>query len=176
LIWVLGLMWAMQSKGLITTSRTDTVVIPTTSDSEDDQRPGKADPTDPDAPEEVTELVIGPGKGQRAATPTPVSTAVVPEPIAEVEGPPTYPVWFESERNLGVCKITWEGGSKTANLHVSARLPEGMLEFSWQCGKYRGRSSIDVKPKRVNGVLFCEDAGDVTVKTVRSKDGRCGKR
>jgi hypothetical protein len=25
-------------------------------------------------------------------------------------------------------------------------------------------------------VLFCEDAGGVKVQTVRSKDGRCGKR
>jgi hypothetical protein len=103
-----------------------------------------------------------------------VPTAPV-EPVAEPTVP-TYPVWFESERNLGVCRITWEGGSKTANLHVSARLPEGTLEFSYTCGKHRGNGSIEVKPKRVNGVLFCEDGGDVKVETTRSKDGRCGRR
>jgi hypothetical protein len=175
LIWVLGLMWALQSKGLITTTRSDTPVIATASDA-DDEKPKTAASPIAEESDAVTELVIGPAPGQRVATPTPVPTSVVPDPLAEVEGPPTYPVWFESERNLGVCKITWEGGSKTANLHVSARLPEGTLEFSYQCGKHRGRASIDVKSKRVNGVLFCEDAGDVKVKTVRSKDGRCGTR
>lgn len=174
LIWVLGLMWTLQSKGLITTSRSDTAVIAMPSD--DDEQQHTATPTNPEQQEVVTELVIGPAPGQRVATPTLVPIEPVIDPLAEPEGPPTYPVWFESERDLGVCKITWEGGSKTANLHVSARLPEGMLEFSYQCGKHRGRASIDVKTKRVNGVLFCEDAGDVKVTTVRSKDGRCGKR
>jgi hypothetical protein len=173
-IWVLGLMWTLQSKGLITTSRSDTAVIATS--SSDDEQHGTATPANPDQPDAVTELVIGPAPGQRVATATPLPTEPVIDPLAEPEGPPTYPVWFESERNLGVCKITWEGGSKTANLHVSARLPEGMLEFSYQCGKHRGRASIDVKTKRVNGVLFCEDSGGVKVQTVRSKDGRCGKR
>jgi hypothetical protein len=166
-IWVLGLMWTLQSKGLITTSRSDTAVIATSS-SDDDQH-GTATPANPDQPDAVTELVIGPAPGA-------VADRAGARPARRAEGPPTYPVWFESERNLGVCKITWEGGSKTANLHVSARLPEGMLEFSYQCGKHRGRASIDVKTKRVNGVLFCEDSGGVKVQTVRSKDGRCGKR
>jgi hypothetical protein len=174
LLWVLGLMWALQSKGLITTSRSDTA-MPSVGDSDDEQGEAGAVPsTDPQGPDAVTELVIGPAPGQRTVVATPVAVDLVPDPLAEPEGPPTYPVWFESERDLGVCKITWEGGSKTANLHVSARLPEGPLEFSYQCGKHRGRASIDVKTKRVNGVLFCEDAGDVKVKTVRSKDGRCG--
>jgi hypothetical protein len=174
LLWVLGLMWALQSKGLITTSRSDTA-LPSVGDSDDEQvGAGGLPSSNPDGQELVTELVIGPAPGQRTAVATPVAVDLVPVPLTEPEGPPTYPVWFESERNLGVCKITWEGGSKTANLHVSARLPEGPLEFSYQCGKYRGRASIDVKTKRVNGVLFCEDAGDVKVKTVRSKDGRCG--
>lgn len=168
LLWVLGLMWSLHSKGLITTSRSDTAP-PVLSESDDPQ----ADTPNLDG-NAVTELVIEPGPGQRAAAATPVTTELLPDPLAEAEGPPTYPVWFESERNLGVCKISWEGGSKTANLHVSARLPEGPLEFSYQCGKHRGRASVDVKTKRVNGVLFCEDAGDVKVKTVRSKDGRCG--
>jgi hypothetical protein len=176
LIWVIGLMWTLQSKGLITTSRSDTVVTAAPSDTDPEQR-GIATSTNTEEQDAVTELVIGPGAGERRGTPTTVPTALVPDPLTEeVLGPPTYPVWFESERNLGVCKITWEGGSKTANLHVSARLPEGPLEFSYQCGKHRGRGSIDVKTKRVNGVLFCEDAGDVKVKTVRSKDGRCGTR
>jgi hypothetical protein len=174
-IWVLGLMWTLQSKGLITTSRSDTAVIATSSDADEDEQQGTATPENPGQQDLVTELVIGPAPGQRVATPTMPIEPVV-DPLAQPEGPPTYPVWFESERNLGVCKISWEGGSKTANLHVSARLPEGSLEFSYQCGKHRGRAAIDVKAKRVNGVLFCEDAGDVKVQTVRSKDGRCGKR
>jgi hypothetical protein len=172
LLWVLGLMSALQSKGLITTSRSDTA-LPTAAPDEDEQARAKSS-THPEGQDEVTELVIDPAPGQRTASATPVGTELLPDPLVEPEGPPTYPVWFESERNLGVCKINWEGGSKTANLHVSARLPEGPLEFSYQCGKHRGRAEIDVKSKRVNGVLFCEDSGDVKVKTVRSKDGRCG--
>lgn len=172
LLWVLGLMWALQSKGLITTVRSDTA-SPALGESDEEQPPA-APGTSPEGQDAVTELVIGPAPGQRTAVLTPVAAELVPDPLAEPEGPPTYPVWFESERDLGVCKINWEGGSKTANLHVSARLPEGQLEFAYQCGKHRGRASIDVKSKRVNGVLFCEDAGDVKVKTVRSKDGRCG--
>jgi hypothetical protein len=174
LLWVLGLMWSLQSKGLITTSRSDTA-MPSAGEP-DEGEPGAAASTSPEGQDAVTELVIGPAPGQRVGTVTPVTTDLVPDPLVEPEGPPTYPVWFESERNLGVCKINWDGGSKTANLHVSARLPEGPLEFSYQCGKHQGRASIDVKSKRVNGVLFCEDAGDVKVKTVRSKDGRCGSR
>jgi hypothetical protein len=144
--------------------------LPSVEESDDAQPHAAAQPEG----QEVTELVIGPAPGRRTASATPAVAELVPAPVVEPVGPPTYPVWFESERNLGVCKISWEGGSKTANLHVSARLPEGPLEFSYQCGKHRGRGSIDVKTKRVNGVLFCEDAGDVKVKTVRSKDGRCG--
>jgi hypothetical protein len=168
-------MWALQSKGLITTSRVDTA-SPLADESDEEERAGAVPSTKSETRDEVTELVIGPAPGQVAVAATPVAVELVPEPLLEPEGPPTYSVWFESERNLGVCKINWEGGSKTANLHVSARLPEGPLEFSYQCGKHRGRASIDVKPKRVNGVLFCEEAGDVKVQTVRSKDGRCGKR
>lgn len=170
LLWVLGLMWALQSKGLIATSRSDTALPSAASD--DDEQTGAGPSTNPEG-DAVTELVIGPAPGQRSGTATPVATEL-PDPLAEPQAVTTYAVWFESERNLGVCKINWEGGSKTANLHVSARLPEGPLEFSYQCGKHRGRASIDVKTNRVNGVLFCEDAGDVKVKTVRSKDGRCG--
>jgi hypothetical protein len=169
LLWVLGLMWTLQSKGILTTTRNDTA-LPSVEESDDAQPHAAAQPEG----QEVTELVIGPAPGRRTASATPAVAELVPAPVVEPVGPPTYPVWFESERNLGVCKISWEGGSKTANLHVSARLPEGPLEFSYQCGKHRGRGSIDVKTKRVNGVLFCEDAGDVKVKTVRSKDGRCG--
>jgi hypothetical protein len=164
-------MWALQSKGLITTSRSDTA---SPSVGEANEQANAAPSAGSNGQQTVTELVIGPAPDQRKAAATPVATELVPDPLAEPEGPPTYSVWFESERDIGVCKINWEGGSKTANLHVAARLPEGPLDFSYQCGKHRGRASIDVRSKRVNGVLFCEDAGDVKVKTVRSKDGRCG--
>jgi hypothetical protein len=183
-LWVLGLMWALQSKGIITTSRNDTTPIAAVDASADDEARRAAQNTQAGSVQPVTELLIGPAEDPEATESEhilrwtgPGSPPAPGEPVEVVEppGPPTYPVWFESERNLGVCRITWEGGSKTANLHVSARLPEGKLEFSYQCGKFRGRSSIEVKPKRVNGVLFCEDGGDVKVETVRSKDGRCGR-
>jgi hypothetical protein len=173
-IWVLGLMWALQSKGIITAPSFGTASR-SPSDESDDEQPRTARNTKAEGADLVTELVIEPANDQRGATPKAVTVELVPTEPAEPIGPPTYPVWFESERNLGVCKITWEGGSKTANLHVATRLPEGTLEFSYVCGKQRGRGSIDIKPKRVNGVLFCEDAGDVKVETVRSKDGRCGR-
>jgi hypothetical protein len=96
--------------------------------------------------------------------------------LALTAAPSTYRVWFESERGIGVCKITYEGGTKTANLHVVAHVPEGELSFSYQCGDHRGQGSIDVESKRVNGVLFCEKAEGVAVKTVRRKDARCANR
>lgn len=179
LLWVLGLMWALQSKGLITTSRSDTASLSSATGSNEEAQAAESPKPTGDKP--VTELVIEPGAAEpsesehilRFRGDGEVPTAPIePEPVPTV---PTYPVWFESERNLGVCRITWEGGSKTANLHVSARLPEGPLEFSYTCGKHRGTGSIDVKPKRVNGVLFCESGGDVKVQTVRKKDGRCGR-
>lgn len=176
LLWVLGLMWALKSKGFISTSRSDTASL--ASASEADAEPQVAKAPKPGGDEPVTELVVVPPESESEHIfrfPGGEVPAAPVEDTAVVPTVPTYPVWFESERNIGVCRITWEGGSKTANLHVAARLPEGKLEFSYTCGKYRGRSSIDVKPKRVNGVLFCEDKGDVKVQTVRSKDGRCGR-
>jgi hypothetical protein len=176
LLWVLGLLWALHSKGIISTSRSDTASLASASES-NDEKPQAATPRTP-GEEPVTELMVPPasesehilrfpgGKADVSATPT--------EPTVE-PAIPTYPVWFESERNIGVCRITWEGGSKTANLHVSTRLPQGKIEFSYTCGKHHGRSSIEVKPKRVNGVLFCQDGADVKVQTVRSKDGRCAR-
>ncbi len=173
LIWVVGLMWTLQSKGLITTSRSDSAAALASASDSDDVQPRTAQ-NNLEGPDPVTELVVEPAESEPAAVRTPGDAELLPTEPVEPVGPPSYPVWFESERNLGVCRITWEGGSKTANLHVSARLPEGTLEFSYSCGKHRGRASIDVKPKRVNGVLFCEAAGEVKVETVRSKDGRCG--
>ena len=99
----------------------------------------------------------------------------LPVPLEPIEqAPATYPLWFESERALGVCKISYGGVRKTANLHVATRAPLGKLSFAWQCGKAGGRASIEVDPKKVNGVLFCKESGGVAVKTVRSKDARCG--
>lgn len=89
---------------------------------------------------------------------------------------PTYSLWFESQRDVGVCKITYAGGSKTANLHVTARVPEGKLNFAYQCGQHRGRASIDIRPKQTNGVLFCKDASGVKVEAVHSKEDRCARR
>lgn len=174
MLWILGLMWALKSKGFIASSSLDTNTLASATESNDEQ-PTKVERPAVPVPDPDAELIVPPAsesehilrfEGDRPAAPNgPVTEATVQ----------TYPVWFESERKIGVCRITWEGGSKTANLHVATRLPGGKLEFSYQCGKHRGRSSIEVKPKRVNGVLFCEDKGGVKVKTVRSKDGRCGR-
>jgi hypothetical protein len=94
---------------------------------------------------------------------------------ARVESP-KHPVWFESERDVGVCKIKWTGGSKIANLHAETRLPEGTVNFSYVCGTHRGRASIDVSSTEVNGVLFCADRDDLRIETVRSKRGRCRRQ
>jgi hypothetical protein len=151
LLWVLGLMWALHSKGFITTSRSDTASL--ASATEADEQSQVAQTPQPGSGKPVTELVIEPGMEPPGSESTHTFTFPGGEVPAAPGGPlaepavPTFPVWFESERNIGVCRITWEGGSKTANLHVGARLPEGKLEFSYQCGKHRGRSSIDVKPK-----------------------------
>ena len=88
---------------------------------------------------------------------------------------PTASVWFESERNLGICQVTYGDRTRTANLHLKTRQPEGLLEFAYRCGEHRGRGSIDVKLNRVNGVLFCKKNGSVKVKTVRSNEGRCDR-
>ena len=149
LLWVLGLMWALQSKGFITTSRSDTAALASASEA-DEEQPQKA-ATKP-MPESSSELVIPPASESEHILRFEGGVPTAPDDPDVVSAVPTYPVWFESERNLGVCRITWEGGSKTANLHVAARLPEGTIEFSYVCGKHRGRSSIDVKRKRVNGV------------------------
>ncbi|MFO7563666.1 MAG: hypothetical protein R6X02_13545 [Enhygromyxa sp.] len=88
---------------------------------------------------------------------------------------PSASLWFESERNLGTCSVTYDGRTRNANLHLKTRAPEGKLEFSYRCGEHRGRGSIDVKRNRVNGVLFCKKNGAVKVKTVRSNEGRCDR-
>jgi hypothetical protein len=87
----------------------------------------------------------------------------------------TAPIWFESERNLGTCQVSFDGKTRNANLHLKTRAPEGPLEFSYQCGEHRGRGSMDVKRNRVNGVLFCKKDGAVKVKTVRTNEGRCDR-
>jgi hypothetical protein len=183
-LWVLGLLWALADKTDVATSAPDTERDLGPYDASESpnvvvRRP-KAEGEEP-----VSEITVeaGPSSKQgstrsadfpglaEAETDTETDTGeLVEEPAL-----PTYSVWFESERELGVCKITYEGGSKTANLHVAARLPEGRLDFSYRCGKQSGRASIDVKPNRINGVLFCEDSGDVSVETVRKKDGRCDR-
>jgi hypothetical protein len=173
LVWAVGLVWVLNRKGII---ETPSFSGPTFANDDDDvAAPPAPDEPRPGAPineELVIETRHEPKPAPVSATPT-LDDALA-QPL-EPDGPPTYPVWFESERSIGVCRVSYEGGSKLANLHVATRLPEGPLEFTYVCGKYRGRGSIDVKPKRVNGVLFCEDAGGVSVKTVRSKDGRCAR-
>jgi hypothetical protein len=94
------------------------------------------------------------------------------ETDAEVE---TVSLWFESERSLGTCQVSYAGRTRTANLHLKTRQPEGTLEFSYRCGEHRGRGSIDVKRNRVNGVLFCKNNGAVKLETGRSNEGRCDR-
>ena len=177
LLWVFGLLWVLHRKGIVAGPRSDESI----KYADDSDGAGRAEGDDFDGEEPISEIVIKTGpspaelaeKARLAALARSEAETEGPE---EDEGPPTYPVWFESVRDIGVCKISYEGGSKTANLHVDARLPEGMLAFSYQCGSHRGRGSIDVKSRRVNGVLFCETAGGVAVKTVRRKDARCANR
>lgn len=184
MLWLLGLMWVLNRKGIVSTSPSSSASPYGVVDANGERRrssPGADDSGAEEGEEPVSEIVVktGPTEEELAErarlAALAEATTGLEEPL-EDEGPPTYPVWFESERKLGVCKINWEGGSKTANLHVNTRLPEGKLSFSYRCGKHSGRGSIDVKPKRVNGVLFCEQAGGVKVKTVRRKDGRCARR
>jgi hypothetical protein len=163
LLWMFALMGGAQSSGLVTTSR-PTTVQPVASHANEESH------SDQDKKiEDVTELVI---KSPRRWAPKPTPEPIAAGPAAPVRQP-TYPVWFESESDLGKCKINWEGESMIANLHASARLTEGTHVFSYACGNRRGRASVDVKPTRVNGVLFCEDEGDVKVATVRREDGQC---
>jgi hypothetical protein len=167
LLWMFALIGGFQGDAIATTARPATAMPVATNRVHDEQ----AVPIKDGQFEDVTELVIQSSK-RRAPKPTPEAVVLVSTaPVSRA----SYPVWFESERDVGVCKITWEGGTMTANLHASARLPEGTVEFSYTCGNRRGRASIDVQPTRVNGVLLCEDAGDVRVDTVRRDDGRCEK-
>jgi hypothetical protein len=165
LLWMSALMGGLQSSDIVTTSRPATA-NPVSIRRSNEEPSGTVQDR---KFEDVTELVI---QSPRRRVPKPPAEAIALVPTALVS-PPTYPVWFESERDLGICKINWDGGTMTANLHASARLPEGKLVFSYACGNRRGRASIDVEPTRVNGVLFCEDAGGVKVDTVRRDDGRC---
>lgn len=170
LLWLLGLLWVLGRKGYVPAPEF------VGRDVEHEVQTPKAAPSEPE-PEvllieaEDTETDTGeePPPRPRRPKPEPVE-AVVPEVEPEV---PTYPVWFESERSIGVCKVKYGGGSKTANLHVSARFPAGKLSFRYECGKHSGRGIVQVKPKRVNGVLFCSNGGKVTVQIVRSKESRC---
>jgi hypothetical protein len=176
-LWVLGLLWALADKTGVATSARDTERDLGPSDASETAKAMVRRPT-AEGEEPVSEITVEAGPRKQEPTQSPGLPESESETGELVEEPalPTYSVWFESERKLGVCKITYEGGSKTANLHVAARLPEGRLDFSYRCGKQSGRSSIDIKPNRINGVLFCEDSGDVSVEVVRSKDGRCASR
>src|SRR5688572_833737 len=108
-----ALMGGLQSSDIVTTSRPATTTpVSTHRANEQHVQDGKFD--------DVTELVI---KSPRRRAPKPAAASVALVPAALVN-PPTYPVWFESERDLGICRINWEGGTMTANLHASARLPE----------------------------------------------------
>lgn len=170
-LWVVGLLWTLQSK--------DESVGPSAHASA--RAPASPDlaPTFAGAlgDEPVSEIHVAASEEPRSsARPLALSPAPLePLPVVEPELP-TYAVWFESERSLGVCKISYAGVRKTANLHVATRAPAGELAFGWECGKRSGRASIEVSPKKVNGVLFCSESGTVRVKTVRSKEGRCEGR
>ena len=173
----MGMVWILHRKGIVTTSRDDTNLA--VGDSA-----GKADDDAQYGEEPISEIVLETEKQKQEAEARARAARAAaelletPEPTTgeeEDDGPPTYPVWFESQRDIGVCKVRWEDGGKTANLHVEARVPEGRLRFSYTCGANTGRGSINVKPNRVNGVLFCKEPGGVSIKTVRSKEGRCGR-
>lgn len=170
LLWMLALMGALQS-GIMTPSRSDTAATTTLGES-GDGLPDADTHAGLDGEDSVTELVIQSSRRRHHTR----AVRTVPAALDPRSGLPTYPVWFESERNLGVCRIRWASGSKTANLHVETRLPEGPLVFWYQCGKHRGQGSIDIESRKVNGVLFCERDGGVKVQTVRSRKGRCGRR
>jgi hypothetical protein len=167
LLWMFALMGGAQSSDIAPTPR-PAPAQPVSASRAHEEQPG---PAAQDELDEVTELVIQSPR-RRAYKSTPEAIASVP---AERPRQPTYPVWFESESDLGTCRINWEGESVIANLHASARLPEGTHVFSYACGNRRGRASIDVEPTRVNGVLFCEDRGKVKVDTVRREDGQCAQ-
>ena len=165
-LWVIALLLTLGRKGYIEAPAFVGGEAARSAEAADDEGYGE---------EPVSEIVIdSPDPEPEPARRRARAKAETPDP-EQLEEPevPTYSVWFESERSIGVCKISYEGGSKTANLHVSARVPEGPLAFKYRCGKYSGSGRINIKPKRVNGVLFCKDGGSVKVKTVRSKQGRC---
>lgn len=183
-LWVLALLWTLGRKGHI-----DAPAFVGGEAAKSAQ--GDVEPPEQDEMP-VSELVVDGGEGEPGPEPTrrtrssseppeDLPAEAIPDLPMEEELPaeepeiPTYSVWFESERSIGVCKISYEGGNKTANLHVATRVPEGLLEFDYRCGKYRGSGRIEVKPRRVNGVLFCKQGTRVKVKTVRSKDGRCAR-
>jgi hypothetical protein len=172
LLWVIGLLWTLQSG--------ESAPLGSSGPSEPDRTtPLAAAPAQPPADEPVSEIQLAatdPALAtSRPRVPAPSDAAALPAPPEPIEqAPSTYPLWFESERALGVCKVSYGGVRKTANLHVATRAPLGKLSFAWQCGKEGGRASIEVDPKQVNGVLFCKESGGVEVKTVRRKDARCG--
>lgn len=140
------------------------------------------EPSASPAPEPVAEIVVAAAADTEGE---PARRSASPESVDETgdetggdetgddEDVALASVWFESERNLGTCKVSYEGQTRTANLHLKTRQPEGELEFSYRCGEYRGRGTIAVARNRVNGVLFCKQDGAVRVKTVRTKEGRC---
>jgi hypothetical protein len=172
LLWVIGLLWALQS------GESD-AVGPSGPSEPDRATPLAAAPMQPLGDEPVSEIQLAASDPAattaRSRGPAPSDTPALPAPPEPLEqAPATYPLWFESERALGVCKISYGGVRKTANLHVATRAPLGKLSFAWQCGKEGGRASIEIDPKKVNGVLFCKESGTVVVKTARSKDARCG--
>lgn len=147
-LWVLGLMWMLHGKA--------------------------TDASSGSGAEHA--LVVGGGEAANPATdPAEVAESadeLGPE-LVEVPPAPTHWVRFESEPAVGVCTITYEGRTKIADLHVSVRLPEGEVDFAYQCGDYHGRGSIDVKARRLNGVLLCKETGRVRIQRIRHKDDRC---
>jgi hypothetical protein len=185
LLVIVGVSWVLWP------SDDDPVASGTGQQEQDGNKPEPAiasktadeDPVDEPEPEPVEELVIDGGAGRTSGHgPLPdgagetggLGEAEADEALVDPEIPTTS-VWFESERNIGNCQVTYGGRTRSANLHLKTRQPEGLLEFSYRCGEHRGRGTIEVKLNRVNGVLFCKKGDAVKVKTVRSNEGRCDR-
>jgi len=170
-VLILGGAWWMATRSPAPEPEPVAVAEPATPEPANDPRAELDDPAPELDDDEIViegpreELAVGGSGGGSAG-------ALTEADESKVE---TAPVWFESERNLGICEVTYDSRTRAANLHLKTRAPEGKLEFSYRCGQYRGTGSIDVKRSRVNGVLFCKKDGAVKVKTVRNNEGRCDR-
>jgi hypothetical protein len=117
MVWIVGLLWVLNRKGIVMRppdSGRDYALTDASAPMAADRAWNEND---------VAEIVVQVGPSEAEERARKARLAAVPEtvPVEPVvdQGPPTYAVWFESERDIGVCKITYDGGSKTANLHVA---------------------------------------------------------